>query len=323
MLNSVSAAEYEIEKFKQGQWYIYDGDVKTALLVNSTSEPQCYEFADVLILLEDLSQALDMDLLQNAARNGLANYHAFCSKKNQQGSKIRNVIAFIANGSTPNNFGRIASEDVLVSGRIITTGKPVDGVLEIRSNKVSTVQNSDSAGAKTQNKFNVERKLLILKEKDKLDAIRERFAHQYKQSSISLKPTGFLNGIFSGDSFKLTGAWSSSKAQCDHDVLLLIDNDGLGVVEWWRDTRNYGFLPWRSGSWNLKSNFLTLTFNHRVEFTFMNGFEDTLMDETVQLVLKSVSSAELHLTSPGPNSKALKLLRADEKLFIRCEFNDE
>lgn len=309
-------------KFKNGQWFIYDGDVKTGLHVNSTSDPQCYQFADILIFLKDRSQALDTDLLQNAARNGLANYHAYCAKKNQQGSKVKNVIAFIADGSLPNDFGRIASEDVLVSGKIITTGNPDDGILEIRLNKVLTVQKNDSAGAKIQNKFNEERKLKIMSEKKKLDATRARFAHQYKLSRTSLTPVSFLDGMFSSDSAKLTGAWSSSKAQCDHDVLLIIDNDSSGIVEWWHDTRNYGFLPWRSGFWNLKNDFLTMTFNHRVEFTFINGFEDTVMNETVQLVLKSILSDELHLASPGPNSKALKLLKADEKLFIRCQFNE-
>lgn len=161
----------------------------------------------------------------------------------------------------------------------------------------------------------------IKTDKEKQDSIRMRFTQKYEQSRISLTPVGFFDGIFSGDSAKLTGAWASSKSQCDHDVLMLIDNDGSGIVEWWRDAKNYGFLPWRSGSWNLKSDFLTMTFNHRVELTFINGFEDTMMDETVQLVLKSLSSDELLLASPGSNSKALKLLKADENLFIRCQLN--
>uniref|UniRef100_A0A2A4YZV4 Uncharacterized protein n=1 Tax=OCS116 cluster bacterium TaxID=2030921 RepID=A0A2A4YZV4_9PROT len=104
---------------------------------------------------------------------------------------------------------------------------------------------------------------------------------------------------------------------------MLIDNDGSGIVEWWRDTRNYGLLPWRSGSLVLKSEIITMTFNHRTEFTFIKGFEDTIMNEIVQLVLNSISSNELHLASPGGNSKGLKLLEADEKLFIWCQFSEQ
>ena len=317
----VFAAEYEIQRLNQGQLFIYDDEVKTALLVNSMSEPQCYQIGDIIILLSDSSQASDLELLQKTARAGFANYLAYCADKSQQGSKVRNVVALVVDGSIPNDFNIATHSNILMFGRITTTGLPSDGVLEILSNKTIITKNKNSAGAKIQNKFNEEHKLKLANKKMEVDTIRARFALKYEQSRISSKPTSFLGGIFSSDSTKLSGAWSTSKSQCDHDVLILKDNDGFNIIEWWRDTRNYGLLPWRSGSWNLKNDFLTMTFNHRVEFTFMNGFEDTLMDETVQLVLKSISSDELHLASSEPNSKAVKLLNADEKLFIRCQFN--
>lgn len=92
---SESAAEYEIQKPKHGQWFIYEGDVKTGLHVNSTSDPQCYEFADILIFLKDRSQALDTGLLQNSARIGLANYHAYCAKKTNKDQKLGTLLRLL------------------------------------------------------------------------------------------------------------------------------------------------------------------------------------------------------------------------------------
>ncbi len=319
---SAFAADYEVRKFNQGQWCIYEGDVKTALLVSGTSEPQCYQIADILILLDNRAQALDTALLQNAARQGLAHYTAYCTAKNQQASKARSVVAFVADGITPDSFGRVAGNDALVSGKITTLGEPSDGILEIRTNKIAAAQNNNggqsNAIADIQRKSAEDRKLKMAKDQASIDAIRARFAPHFKQSKASAKSAGFFAALTGGDRAKLTGAWSGSAAQCSQDVLLLIDNDGKGRVEWWREFKSYGLLPWRSGSWELNSGTVTMMFNHRAEFTFVNGFEDTAMNETVQLELKNISSNELRLAAPGPNSPALKLLGADEKLFKRC-----
>lgn len=137
---SAFAADYDVRKFNQGQWFIYGGDVKTALLVSGTSEPQCYQIAEILILLDNRAQALDTALLQNSAQQGFAHYNAYCAAKNQQPSKARSVVAFVASGITPDSFGRVAGNDALVSGRITTTGNPSDGILEIRANKVASLK---------------------------------------------------------------------------------------------------------------------------------------------------------------------------------------
>ncbi len=320
--SSVFAADYEVRKFNQGQWFIYGGDVKTALLVSGMSEPQCYQIADILILLNNRAQALDTELLQNAARQGLSHYNAYCAAKNQQPSKARSVVAFVASDITPDSFGRVTGNDALVSGRITTTGNPSDGILEIRANKVAAAQSANSgqstAIADIQRQSAEDGKLKTAKDQASIDAIRARFTPQFEQSKASAKSAGFFAALTGGDRAKLTGAWSGSAAQCSQDVLLLIDNDGKGKVEWWREFKSYGLLPWRSGSWELKSGSVTMTFNHRTEFTFVNGFEDTAMNETVQLDLENISSDELRLAAPGPNSPALKLLGADEKLFKRC-----
>tara|TARA_R110002072_G_scaffold248908_6_gene407819 strand:- start:255 stop:1274 length:1020 start_codon:yes stop_codon:yes gene_type:complete len=320
--SSAFAADYEVRKFNQGQWFIYGGDVKTALLVSGTSEPQCYQIADILVLLDNRAQALDAELLQDAARQGLAHYSAYCTAKNQQASKARSVVAFVAGGITPDSFGRVTGNDALVSGRITFTGNPSDGILEISTNKVAAAQNTNSeqstAIADIQRQSAEDGKLKMVKDQASIDAIRARFAPLFEQSKASAKSAGFFTALTGGDRAKLTGAWSGSAAQCSQNVLLLIDNDGKGRVEWWREFKSYGLLPWRSGTWVLKSGTLTMTFNHRTEFTFINGFEDTAMNETVQLDLKNISSDELRLAAPGPNSPALKLLGADEKLFKRC-----
>ena len=317
------AAEYEVRKFDQGQWFIYKGDVNTALLVQTTNEPQCYQIADVLILLETREQALDQELLQIAAREGLANYHAFCAGKNQQASKARSIVAFVAKDVVADSFGRVIGENALVSGRIATNASPENGVLEIRVNRVAAGQ-SDSDGqqssvvADLRRKADEERAAKAAEDQARVDAIRVRFEPRYNESRGAAKSAGFFAGLTGGDRAKLTGAWSASAAQCEQDVLLLIDNGGQGRVEWWREFRSYGLLPWRSGSWDLQSGTVTMVFDHRTEFTFIKGFEDASMNETVQIDLKSVSSGELRLASPGPNSPALKLLGADEKLFRRC-----
>jgi len=319
---SAFAADYEVRKFNQGQWFIYGGDVKTALLVSGTSEPQCYQIADILILLDNRAQALDAALLQNSARQGLAYYTAYCAAKNQQASKARSVVAFVAGGITPDSYGRVTGNDALVSGRITTTGEPSDGILEIITNKVAAAQNNSSgqstAIADIQHQNAEDRKLKTAQDQASIEAIRARLIPQFEQSKASAKSAGFFASLIGGDRAKLTGAWSGSTAQCSQDVLMLIDNDGKGKVEWWREFKSYGLLPWRSGSWELNSGTVTMTFNHRTEFTFVNGFEDTAMNETVQLDLKNISSDELRLAAPGPNSPALKLLGADEKLFKRC-----
>ncbi len=319
---SAFAADYEVRKFNQGQWFIYGGDVKTALLVSGTSEPQCYQVTDILLLLDDRAQALDAALLQNAARQGLAHYTAYCTAKNQQASKAQSVVAFVASGITPDSFGRVTGNDALISGRITTLGEPADGILEIRANKVAAAQNNNggqsTAIADIQRQSAEDRKLKMAKDHANIDAIRARFTPQFEQSKTFAKSAGFFAALTGGDRAKLTGAWSGSTAQCSQDVLLLIDNDGKGKAQWWREFKSYGLLPWRSGSWELKSGTVTMIFNHRTEFTFVNGFEDTVMNETVQLDLKNISSDELRLAAPGPNSPALKLLGADEKLFKRC-----
>ncbi|PCI85479.1 MAG: hypothetical protein COB24_12875 [Hyphomicrobiales bacterium] len=320
--SSASAADYEVRTFKQSQWFVYRDDLKTGLYINGLSNPQCYQIADILIFLDNKEQALDTELLQNAARQGLANYHAYCAAKNQQGSKIKNVVAFVDDSSSLDNSGRVRGDDILMSGKIVTVGDPFDGILKIYRNNVLKVQSSNDGQAKSvfdiRKKIVEDTKLIVAKKLASVNAIRDHFAQQFVQSKQSSKPTGFLSGLFSYPSEKLLGAWSSNIAQCNKEVLVLMDDNGTGKVEWWREFKNYGVLPLRSGSWKLEGDILTMVFNHHTEFAFMKGFQDSPMNQTLQFELFHISSEELHLAAPTPNSEVSKLLKADEKQFIRC-----
>lgn len=320
--SSASAADYEVRTFKQSQWFVYQDNMKTGLYINGTVDPQCYQIGDILIFLDNKEQSLDTELLQNAARQGLANYQAYCAAKNQQGSKIKNVVAFVDDGRSIDNSGRVRGDDILISGKIVTAGDPFEGILKIYRNNVLKVQSDNDGQVKPEfdirNKIVEETKLIVAKKVASVNAIRDHFAQQFIQSKISSKPAGFLSGLFSDTSKKLLGTWSSNMAQCNKEVLVLMDENGKGKVEWWREFKGYGLLPLRSGSWKLESDILTMIFNHHTEFTFVKGFQDTPMNQTVQFELNHVSSEELHLVSPTPNSEMSKLLKADEKQFIRC-----
>lgn len=320
--SSALAADYEVRTFDRSQWFVYQDDVKTGIYINGLSNPQCYQIADILIFLDNKEQALDTELLQNAARQGLANYHAYCAAKNQQGSKIKNIVAFVDDSRSLDNSGRVRGDDILISGKIVTAGDPFDGILKIYRNNVLKVQSNDDGQVKSEfdirNKIVAETKLIVAKKLAGVNAIRDHFAQQFVQSKLSSKPAGFLSGLFSDISEKLLGAWSSNVALCNKEVLVLMDENGMGKVEWWSEFKGYGLLPLRSGSWKLEGDILTMVFNHHTEFTFMKGFQDGLMNQTLQFEINNISSDELHLASPTPNSEVSKLLKADEKQFIRC-----
>ena len=315
------AAEFEARKVNNGQWFVFEGAPKTALLAPAAGEAQCYQIADVLILLDDAEQALDNDLLQEAARRGLQGYHDYCAAKGQRASNARNVIAFVAADATPDSLGRIPNGSALVSGVIRASGDPSDEVLEIRFNRAeagaqtAAQQQAGNARAELERQQAEARAARETQAETQAETIRAKYGPQFEASRAAARYTG---NLFSPDRVKLTGAWSVSRAQCGEDILLLIDKDGSGHVEWWRDTRSYGMLPYRIGSWSLSDDVITMDFTHRVESSFIGGFKDEAYNETVQLNLVSVSSDKLRLSSPGPNSPALKLLGADEKQFERC-----
>ena len=320
---AANAADFEKRPVNQGQWFVYDGEPKTALLVPATAvEPQCYQIADVLILLESAEQALDQDLMQEAARRGLEGYHAYCADKGQRAANARSVIAFVESDATPDSLGRISSGSVLLSGVIRTTGEPSEGVLEIQLNRTArTGEQSDAERQAANARAALEREQGDARAEREaqanahVDEVKAKYGPKFSASRAAAKYTG---NLLSPDRVKLSGAWSASRAQCDKDILLLIDNGGSGRVEWWRETKSYGMLPWRLGVWALADDVITMDFNHRVESTFIGGFVDEPYRETVQLNLVSVSSRNMRLSSPGPNSPALRLLGADEKQFERC-----
>lgn len=322
---TASAANYETRMVGQGQWLIYEGEPQTALLATTTGEPQCYQFADVLILLKNRDQASDQALLQSAARRGFTNYHAFCAEKGQQASNTRNVVVFLEGEAQPDNLGRITSASALASGVIRTTGDPSEAVLQLQNNKVAAAASqSEAAQQASDARTDLERQQAgaqATREAEaqaEVDAVRAKYATQFASSRSMAKPSSMMDSFIGRKQAKLTGAWSASQAQCDQDILMMIDNGGAGRVEWWRDTKSYGMLPWRTGSWSLAEDIVTFTFDHRVEFTFISGFKDEPVNETVQLNLVSISFDNLRLASPGPNSPALSILGADEKLFVRC-----
>lgn len=274
------------------------------------------------ILLENAQQALNQNTLLVAARRGLENYQSYCAAKGQRASNARNFVAFVEAEAEPDSLGRIESGSAVASGVIRTAGAPSDGVLETRFNRAREgAEQSESERQAANARAALEREQGDARAESEaqanahVDEVKAMYGPKFSASRAAANYTG---NRFSPDRVKLSGAWSVSRAQCDKDILLLIDNGGSGRVEWWRETKSYGMLPWRLGVWALVDDVITMDFNHRVESTFIGGFVDEPYRETVQLNLVSVSSRNMRLSSPGPNSPALRLLGADEMQFERC-----
>ena len=151
--------------------------------------------------------------------------------------------------------------------------------------------------------------------------IRATYDAALRDSQANVRAPGLLGRLTGGDRAALTGIWSGSQAECASERLILFELDRTGTVEWWRSSNeDIGFLPWRTGRWELRDGTVIMTFDHRVEYDdFLGRLRDGAIDETVQFELKSVNSSELRLAATGGGiSPEALFLGGAEKLFVRC-----
>jgi len=328
------SADYEVRKFEETQWFVFDGTLDHGLFVNSADTPQCHEIGEIFLFLENKDQALDNDLLQTASREALGHYKETCQSLGQRASDARKVIAFLPSETEPDNRGRVPLSVIALEALITPIGS-TDGQprLEIRRNNVAQgialeKRDEDLAAqrkererkaAEDRAQWEAESPDKQAKKDAEIAEARAKYQPRLAASLQSAQSAGWLDWLTSGDKANLTGAWSGSQAQCSQEVVIFIDRDGKGVVEWWRTQGAYGMLPWRSGTWELRDGTLIMALDHKVEKSFINSsLEDKDINETTQLNLMKVTKDELRLSVPGTISDGLSVLGAGEKLFVLC-----
>jgi hypothetical protein len=325
------AQGFETREFAGGaRWFVFDGEVPSAIYVPPSARPQCHELGEIVLAFADRDQLLDESVVEMTALAGMEAYQGLCRSLGGRASSARRVIGFLPSEARPDDQGRIATEDQVLTGNVTALGAAAGTYrfMPRRNRVVDAVRNAERDRQAAAHQAEREREAAE-REEERRRSQEEREAEiaalrkdldQHLAESLSLaEPAGLFGRLTGGDAASLTGVWSASQADCAKEMAIFFDRDGRGVVEWWRSHDTYGFLPWLSGRWELRQDMLVLALERKVEWSFLSGeIEDDAINETVQLKLAGVSGDDLRLATPGERAPGLVLLGAPEKLFVRC-----
>lgn len=327
----VLAQGYETREFADGaRWFVFDGEVPSAIFVPSNAAPQCHELGEVMLAFADRDQLLDEELIETAAVAGMEAYQELCQSLGGRPSSARRVIGYLPSETEPDGQGRIATGDQVLTGNVTSMGAAAGTYrfMPRRNRVVEAARNTEREAQAAVRQAEREREVAQRAEERQraqeergaeIAALRETMERHLAESVGLAEPTGVFGRLTGDDAASLTGIWSASQADCAKEKVIFFDQDGRGVVEWWRSHDRYGFLPWLSGHWELRQDMLVLDFQRNVEWSFLSGeVEDKAINETMQLVLADIDGDDLRLETPGERAPGLALLGAPEKLFVRC-----
>ena len=327
-------AGYQVRSFSVGPaWFVYEGEIDTALYVPKPDAPKCHEIGKIILLFENRDQLLDETLVNDAALAGMTHYTALCASLGARGSNQRKVVGLVTNEGEPDERGRILG-DLRVFEATVTTLGAMAGQYEVVVRRNVAVQSRQQAAQASAHKAERDQKMAQLREeqaaaearkdearRSEIAEVRATYDPALEQSLETAKPAGLVGRLVGGSRAALTGAWSGSTAQCEKELVILFELDGTGTVEWWRNERDaYGLLPWRTGRWELRDDTVIMTFDHRVEYSILLGkVQSGPINETAQFDLVEADSEELRLAATGGGlSPGLLFLGGQEKLFVRC-----
>ncbi len=328
--NAATAAEYEVRAFDGGPaWFVYDEPVDVALHVLKPDDPKCHEVGEIILLFENRDQLRNDALIETAALTGMAHYAELCRSLGANPSNQRKVTGIIAGDGTPDARGRIMGDARVLDAMVSSFTGTYQ--LRVRRNTVAASGADDATAAIIADRD--ERLAAARAEQEAADRaraneraaeiaeIRTTYNAALAESVAKAHPAGLVGRVTGGDRAALTGVWSASRADCANERVILFERDGAGTIEWWRaSNEDVGFLPWRTGRWELRDDTVIMSFNHRVEYDrFRQDLQSGAINETVQFDLKDVDGSELRLatTSGGFSPEAL-FLGGAEKLFFRC-----
>jgi len=325
------AQAYETREFAGGaRWFVFAGEVPSAIYVPPNTAPQCHELGEILMAFTDRDQLLDERLIENAAAAGMEAYRGLCQSLGGRASSARRVIGYLPSEAEPDDQGRIATGHQVLNGNVTSMGAAAGTYrfMPRRNRMADAARNSEreaqAAALRAEREREAaqrteERQRAQEEHEAEIAALRENMDKHLAESLGLAGPAGLFDRLAGGDAASLTGTWSASQADCAKEKVIFFDQDGRGVVEWWRSHDRYGFLPWLSGHWELRQDTLVLGFQRKVEWSFLAGeVEDKAINETMQLVLADVDGDDLRLATPGERAPGLVLLGAPEKLFVRC-----
>ena len=295
---SAQVSDYEIRRFDDGPgWLVFDEDVDIALQILDPDKPQCHEMGEIILLFETPDQLADAGLIETAALSGMERYGELCRAFGGTPSNQRRVSGMIVGAGEADARGRVMGYLKVLDGMVVSlTGSP-----DFRIRRIATISEDDANGQSTGAGRDAE--LAGTDRVAEIAEIRSTYGAALAESMAEAEPVGALARVTGGARASLTGAWSGSRAECDTERLILLERDGAGTAEWWRESSDdVGLLPWRSGAWELRDGTLIMTFDQRVEYD-----------------LKKIDRSEFRLAATGGGfSPEALFLGGAEKLFVRC-----
>lgn len=345
------SASYQAKTFPDGTvWWVFDGEVKTAVRMNSLKGESVDDFGEFIVLLDDESELDNLAGMRKSAHDMTEflltvcqDFETPCNVYGPENRFQRKTAVVLTDQTASSQDGRIPEDEQIVKAFLtwscyedckefgdldfdITFS---DNALTERMFDVKARENDRNVQAYLRSEEG--QKILESDSKAAQTEDDERLVQAFSKAMDGAKPLGFLQSWFAGPETQVIGAWAGSTEECSESLLTLAQvDDGQTLYFWIFDS---GIpVPVLTGNWEVSENAVIMTFKAAMTTRSLTSLQP--IDVAQQLDIVSVNDDSLRLGIPGGqkpqrnwaqrllgSTSVLDLLMKDsaERQFVRCD----
>lgn len=350
---SVSAS-YTERTFPDGTiWWVFDGEVQTAVRMNSLDRESVEDFGEFVVILKDESELDNLEGLRASARDMTAflldtcqSFETPCNVQGRENSFQRKMHVTLAEHTASLPDGRIPENQQVVKALLTwtcLTDCEAFGDLDFHID-LSDPELREQMDAVKHREYNQEVQTYVRSEEGQrvLQAPQSTKRSKNDESLLtafsktidhidSTQPQGLIQGWLASSETLMIGAWSGSTKECSESLMTFGQDDKGPRVFYWAFDSGIP-VPVLSGVWEVSDQ--TVTMNFQALMTTRRIASVQLIDVAQQLDIIDVNTDSLRLGIPGGqkpqrswaerlvgSGSILDLLMKDntERQFVRCD----